>query len=312
MRKLCGGIVKSYSNAMMDGQTLLEKHAIPWETVLRFCMISDIWQGYCYFFCLPEHNSPRIRSVLAKVSEKKSPFSNLAAPIKKSSSGSFVKLTRLSLPHFLFSSFFPFVFAVLFSAERLVRCCGVGEGVFWHSHRALLKEADWHLLEPCQSSSGEIPTAVVGVWVCKQEIDRTGRERERHYGKVKGGGWRVVERENTRFAVPELLWMLVMLACSWLGSLYSSLFVTLFFHSSLDWAAVCSSAARRHEGMKDKKRVAPYFRFSNLLRIPRFYSSAHSCLHHSLWNSFVLQFLPSLFGNVFFFFFSFQFLPRRN
>lgn len=52
--------------------------------------------------------------------------------------------------------------------------------------------------------------------------------------------------------------------------------------------------------MKDKKRVAPYFRFSNLLRIPRFYSSAHSCLHHSLWNSFVLQFLPSLFGNMFF------------
>lgn len=90
------------------------------------------------------------------------------------------------------------------------------------------------------------------------------------------------ERESTRFVVPELLWMLVVLAYSWPGSFYSSLFVMLFFHSSLDGAAVCSSAAKRHEGMKVKKRAAPYFRCSNLLRIPLFYSSAHSCLHRSL------------------------------
>lgn len=154
--------------------------------------------------------------------------------------------------------FFPFVFSVSFLSELLVRCCGVGEGVSWHNHRAQLKEADWHHLDLCQSSSGEIPTAEVGE--CVREIDWKERKRERHYGKVKGGGWKLVVREKTRCRGAELLRMLVVLACYWPASLFSVCF--MIFHSI--GGSDCGFV-RCQNGTKEGKTKNAYLHISSAL-----------------------------------------------
>ncbi len=107
--------------------------------------------------------------------------------------------------------------------------------------------------------------------------------------------------------------MLVVLACSWPGSLYFQFVCYVIISLFSGWSGcvfICCQKARRNK--RQKKRAAPYFCCSNLLRVLLFYSAAHSCLHRSLWKLICPPFLTFFIWKMCFSPFSFQILPRRN
>ncbi len=130
---------------------------------------------------------------------------------------------------------------------------------------------------------------------------------------MKGGGWRVVEREKTlgcgcqSFCGCWLCWR-VLGQVHFISSCLLCYYFTLLW---MEWLCVhLLPKARRNK--RQKKRAAPYFCCSNLLRVLLFYSAAHSCLHRSLWKLICPPFLTFFIWKMCFSPFSFQILPRRN